>query len=84
MNQALAGLGALTFSVAILFWSFHLSRLSVLAWATGVLGLALGAAPAIAYLTGALQVNVAGALTTYAAQGVWSLAAGGLLVSKKV
>lgn len=76
-NQSLAMLGAITASVAFLFWSADLLRSEVreAKW-IGALGIASGAVPPAVLLGGVVAMNVSGAMLVYAVQAAWGACVG--------
>jgi hypothetical protein len=83
-NQALAKLGVIANGLALLFWSADfLGRYGREARAIGAAGLVAGAAPPLLLLTGAIDMNVAGAFLAYALQGAWSAVLGIHLIRGK-
>lgn len=85
LNQAFAQLGVYATGLAILFWSVDLltaaGRRSLPA---GAAGIALAILPALALLTGMVEMNVQGALLIYAAHMIWvALAGAGLLIHRR-
>ena len=83
-NQALAKLGVIATSAAIVLWSIALlhdrSRDRWLA----IVGFVTGLAPAIALFAGAIRLDVHGMLLVVFAQAIWNLAAGAELIRGKV
>lgn len=76
-NQALAGLGVAAWGAAFVLWSLRLFRLP--GWK--VRGLALsgvlaGVVPPALLFSGALSMNLAGAMLVYALQSLWIALAG--------
>jgi hypothetical protein len=84
MNQAFAGLGVIAAGFAILLWSLDfLGRRSGETRAIGALGLAAGGAPAALLLSGAIGMNVTGAMLAYSAHAAWGAAVGVHLLREK-
>jgi hypothetical protein len=83
-NQALAKLGVVAMSAAILLWSialFHASRRHAWIAAIGVLA---GAAPAIGLIVGALQLDVRGMTLVVVCQTAWLAAVGVQLIRREI
>lgn len=76
-NQALAKLGVYMTGAAYVLWSLDLVR-GQSKWekATGALGLAAGAVPAMLLASGVLRMDVAGAFLVYAAHVGWAALVG--------
>jgi len=72
-NQAFAAIGVIAMAVAIVLWSVALLRTRANA-AIGIVGLILGAGPALALLFGALRLDVHGMLLVVVANALWYLA----------
>jgi hypothetical protein len=83
-NQALAKLGVLAMSAAILLWSTRLARRTGANRAIGWLGVAVGLVPPVLLLSGRLQLHVAGMGAVVIAQGVWNLAIGVQLIRRRL
>jgi hypothetical protein len=78
-NQALAKLGVITMSIAIVLWAFALFRTHRPVW-VAIVGLLAGLVPAVALATGLIHLDVAGMLLVVIAETVWNLSVGVLLV----
>lgn len=78
-NQALANLGVIAMSTAIVLWALALFRTGRPVW-VAIVGLFAGLVPAIALVTGLIHLNVIGMLLVVIAQTVWNLSVGVLLV----
>lgn len=78
-NQALAKLGVVAMSSAIVLWAFALFRAHRPAWMAAV-GLLAGAAPAIALAAGLIRLDVTGMMLVVVCQTAWNLIAGVELV----
>ena len=77
INQALAQLGVAAAGTAILFWSVDLlARKSGESRLLGGLGLLLGGGPVVLLVSGAISMNLTGALIAYAAHAAWGSALG--------
>ena len=77
INQALAQLGVVAAGTAILLWSVDLlGRGGRGARLLGLLGLAAGAVPAVLLVSGAMRLNLSGALAAYSAHAAWAAALG--------
>lgn len=86
MNQACAKIGSVAYAVAIVLWSLPLATrrgAGAAAISTGVLGLVLGTATALAIPFGLLKLDVHGMLAVVAWQGVWSAAIGFQLLRRR-
>lgn len=76
-NQALAGLGVFATGAAYLLWGADLlGRRGWEARAVGALGIAAGVVPAALLATGALRMDVSGALIVYLAHLGWAALVG--------
>lgn len=76
LNQAIAAVGLLAWSAAVLAWSLALARLSG-AWRwIGIAGIAIGALGALAFLSGHLRLDVHGFGLFVLVQALWSVAVG--------
>lgn len=73
LNQGLAGVGIVATGIAYLSWATALRREHAVLAATGAL---TGAVPAGLLLTGAIRLDVHGALLAYGLHGLWALALG--------
>jgi len=80
-GQALASIGAYTTSAAYLLWALDLlhgpQRLARLA---GLAGIIAGGLPLVLLMTGALRMNVAGAMLIYGLDVAWAVLVGLLLI----
>lgn len=76
LNQALARLGVVANGIAFLLWSYGFVVQRGWARGLGALGIIAGAAPIVLLGTGAVQMNVAGAMIVYSAQAAWLLLLG--------
>jgi hypothetical protein len=83
-NQALAKLGVIAMSSAIVLWAVALLHDARRARWLAIVGFATGLAPAIALLAGAVRLDVHGMLLVIVAQALWNLAAGAELIRGKV
>lgn len=82
-NQALAQLGTIAISVAILAWSIallHDRAQRVLA----IVGLAASVLPALALVAGVIRLDVRGMTLVVVAEAIWNLAVGFALIRQKV
>jgi hypothetical protein len=79
-NQALASLGAVAMSAAIIAWSLHLLLHRGLERALGVFGVAIGLGSAGALILGALQLDVHGMMLVLVLQVIWTTGVGVLLL----
>jgi hypothetical protein len=84
MNQVLANLGAVAMSAGILAWSVGLMHDKGWNRGTGALGILVGIAPALALIGGGMHLDVHHMLVVVVLQGVWYIALGVLLVTKRV
>ena len=75
-NQALAWLGVIATGAAFALWSLGLVRANGWPRAIGVLGLVAGAAPVALLASGAVRMNVTGAILVYSTHALWIAAAG--------
>ncbi|HSS06115.1 MAG TPA: hypothetical protein VLK83_03150 [Rhodanobacteraceae bacterium] len=82
-NQALAKLGVLAMSAAIIAWSIALLRDRTNRW-LAVVGFIAGAAPAVALLAGAIRLDVVGMTIVVLCQAVWNVFAGVQLIRAKI
>jgi hypothetical protein len=82
-NQALAKLGVIAMSAAILLWSVRLTGRTGADRAIGWLGVAIGVLPAALLLSGQLRLDVAGMGAVVIAQGVWNVAVGTQLIRRR-
>ncbi len=78
-NQALAKLGVIAMSTAIVLWAFALFRTRRPLW-VAIVGLLAGLGPALALATGLIHLDVVGMLLVVIAQTIWNLSVGVLLV----
>lgn len=83
LNQVLAYGGVYAISIAFLSWGADLSRERGVRRVIGVVGLAAAIAPAALLMTGAVAMNVAGALIVYALQAAFGVLAGVWLMHAK-
>ena len=79
-NQALARLGAIALSAAIIAWSLDLVPRAGLERALGVAGMAIGLGGVAALLAGVLQLDVHGMTLVLVLQGAWMIGLGVLLL----
>jgi hypothetical protein len=82
--QAFTSLGAVAMSVGFALWSVELLRTRRAHWWLGVSGLLFSAAPALAILSGAISLNLHGAILVFACQTAWNIAVGTALIRRKV
>lgn len=73
LNQGLAGVGIVATGIAYISWAIALRRDHPALAAAGAL---VGAVPAGLLLTGAIRLDVHGALLAYGLHGLWALALG--------
>lgn len=78
-NQALAQLGTIAISAAILAWSIALLHERALRW-LAIVGLAASVLPALALVVGVIRLDVSGMTLVVVAEAVWNLAVGVALV----
>jgi hypothetical protein len=78
-NQALAALGVVAISVAILAWSVALLH-DRAQRGLAIVGLAASVLPALALLAGVIRLDVAGMTLVVVAEAVWNVAAGVALI----
>ena len=83
-NQALAKLGVIATSAAIVLWAIALLHDSKRARWLAIVGLATGLAPALALLAGWIRLDVHGMLIVVIAQALWNLAAGTELIRGRI
>jgi hypothetical protein len=83
-NQALAKLGVMAMSAAILLWSTRLAGRAGVNRAIGWLGLAIGLVPPVLLVASRLQLDVMGMGAVILAQSVWNLAIGVQLIRRRV
>ncbi len=83
-NQALAKLGVVAMSAAIVLWSLALLRDPARERWIAVVGFVTGLAPAIALFAGAIRLDVHGMLLVVVAQAIWNLAAGTALIRGRI
>lgn len=83
-NQALAQLGVIAMSVAILSWSSMLVGRVGVNRAIGLLGLVVGLVPAAALLGGHLRLDVHGMGMVIVSQTVWNLAVATQLIRRQI
>jgi hypothetical protein len=79
-NQALARLGAIAMSAAIIAWSLDLLLRAGLERALGVAGMAIGLGCVAALIAGVLQLDVHGMMLVLVLQAVWTMGLGVLLI----
>jgi hypothetical protein len=79
-NQALARLGAVAMSAAIIAWSLDLLLRAGLERALGVFGVAIGLGSAGALILGALQLDVHGMMLVLVLEVIWTIGVGVLLL----
>jgi hypothetical protein len=84
LNQAMAGLGVIAWSAAILLWSAVLVRGPTWSRATGLFGMAAALAVAGALLGGWVTLEVGGFMAVVAVLTAWTLAAGALLATDRL
>ena len=82
-NQALAELGALAISAAILAWSIALLR-DRAQRSLAIVGFAASVLPALALVAGAIRLDVGGMTLVVVAEAVWNVAAGIALLRGKL
>ncbi|HET7708350.1 MAG TPA: hypothetical protein VFK50_02310 [Sphingomicrobium sp.] len=73
LNQALAGIGVFATGIAYLCWAFDLRRDQPFLAAAGALA---GIIPAALLATGAIKLDVHGALLAYGLHGLWAVVLG--------
>lgn len=83
-NQALAKLGVVAMSTAIVLWAIALLHDAKRARWLAIVGFVTGLAPAIALFAGWVRLDVHGMLLVVVAQAIWNLAAGTELIRGKV
>ncbi|HET7923388.1 MAG TPA: hypothetical protein VFL30_00735 [Rhodanobacteraceae bacterium] len=83
-NQALAKLGVVAMSAAIVLWSIALLHDRSRDRWLPIVGFVTGLAPAIALFAGAIRLDVHGMLLVVVAQAIWNLAAGIALIRGRV
>ena len=79
-NQALARLGAIAMSAAIIAWSVDLLRRAGLERALGAAGIAIGLGCVAALIAGVLQLDVHGMMRVLVLQAAWTIGLGVLLI----
>jgi len=82
-NQALAKLGVIAMSAAIVLWSVALLRGERDRW-VAIAGLVAGLAPAIALVAGVIRLDVGGMTIVVICQAVWIVIVGIQLVRAKI
>jgi len=83
-NQALAQLGVVAMSAAIVLWAIALLHDRARGRWLAIVGFVAGLAPAIALLAGAIRLDVHGMLLVVVAQAIWNLAAGAGLIRGRI
>ena len=83
-NQALAKLGVVAMSAAIVLWSVALLHDRARGRWLALVGFLAGLAPAIALLAGAIRLDVHGMLLVVVLEAIWNLAAGAELIRGRV
>jgi len=83
-NQALAKLGVVAMSAAIVLWAIALLHDSKRARWLAIVGFVTGLAPAIALLAGWVRLDMHGMLLVVLAQAIWNLAAGTELIRGRI
>ncbi len=83
-NQALAKLGVVAMSAAIVLWAVALLHDSKRVRWLAIVGFVTGLAPAIALFAGAVRLDVHGMLLVVLAQAIWNLAVGTALVRGRI
>ena len=83
-NQALARLGVVAMSAAIVLWSIALGRTRRDNRGIAALGLTVGALPALALLFGLLHLDVTGMTIVVVCQAAWIVAVGVQLVRARI
>ena len=83
-NQALAKLGVIAMSAAIVLWAVALLHDSKRARWLAIVGFVTGLAPAIALFAGAIRLDVHGMLLVVLAQAIWNLAVGTELIRGRI
>lgn len=79
-NQALANLGAVAMSAAILLWSIALRHARTGNRWIALLGVPIGALPALALLFGFVHLDVRGMMLVVVCQAAWIIAVGAQMV----
>jgi len=82
-NQALAQLGTIAISAAILAWSIALLHDRAHRW-LAIVGLAASVLPALALVAGVIRLDVTGMTLVVVAEAVWNVAAGIALIRGKL
>jgi len=82
-NQALAQLGTIAISAAILAWSIALLHDRAHRW-LAIVGLAASMLPALALVAGVIRLDVTGMTLVVVAEAVWNVAAGFALIRGKL
>ena len=77
LNQALATLGVVAMGLAYALWSLHLWRRARM---TALLGLVAGPVPALLLIGGWIDMHLHWAVLVYAAQALWAVLIGFLLL----
>jgi hypothetical protein len=83
-NQALANLGVIAMSAAIVLWSVALLHDPARRRWLAIVGLVTGLAPAVALFSGAIHLDVHGMMLVVLAQAIWNLAAGVMLIRGRI
>ena len=81
-NQALARLGAIAMSAAIIAWSLDLVLRAGFERALGVAGMAIGLGCVAALIAGVLQLDVHGMMLVLVLQAAWTIGLGVLLLKE--
>ncbi len=82
-NQALAQLGTIAISAAILAWSIALLRDRSNRW-LAIIGFAASVLPALALVAGVIRLDVTGMTLVVVAEAIWNLAVGVALIRGKL
>ena len=82
-NQALAKLGVVAMSAAIVLWSAALFRSGRDRW-VGIAGLVAGLGPAIALVVGAVRLDVGGMTLVVVCQAAWIVIVGIQMIRAKI
>jgi hypothetical protein len=82
-NQALAELGVIAISAAILAWSIELLHDRTRRWLAAV-GIAASVLPALALVAGVFRLDVGGMTLVVVAEAVWNVAVGVALIRGKL
>jgi hypothetical protein len=84
LNRTLANIGAVAMSAGILAWSVGIIHSGGWPRFVGVVGILAGLSPAAMLITDGMHLDVQGMLLVVLIQGVWNIALGVLLITKRI